>query len=251
LVLASEVDLWNQKIGQRLKANVDTWDEDIKRLLCQMGYFELLKIRKPETQWPSGSTTFLPFKGGRVQKRDGGELAKQLRIEIERIVGGPIKKHFLFEGLSEAITNVSQHAYTAANKFTLEQWWLSASFNSTDRKLCVMFYDQGEGIPNTLPRSYFFELIKDTFNFWTDSQKIQAAMETGRTSTGRPERGKGLQNFLEFAKSHREGQLSIYSLCGMYRQIFASNAGLQTSESMRRDHETSIGGTLVEWSVRL
>ena len=41
-------------------------------------------------------------------------------------------------------------------------------------------------------------------------------MEVGRTSTRLQERGKGLQNLVEFAKIYSEGRLSIYSIRGMY-----------------------------------
>lgn len=251
LVLASEVDRWNQKTGGRLKADVASWNEDIKRLLCEMGYFDLLGLSRPSTTWPKQRLTFLPFKRGGVSDVEGGPLAKRLRIEIETLLGEQIKKHFLFEGLSEAITNVGQHAYHNPSPFTVQQWWMSASFNEDGRELCVTFFDQGEGIPHTLPRAYFFEIMQDVFHTWTDSQKIEAAMETGRTSTRQPQRGKGLQNFLEFARAHRQGQLSIYSLKGMYRKTFVSDGKTQTQESTRRDHKTSIGGTLIEWSVRL
>ena len=251
LVLASEVDQWNQRTGGRLRANLSTWDEDIKRLLCQMGYFELLHLEKPQTAWPKKSLTFLLFKRGEVDRRDGGQLAKQLRIDIEAIVGQRIKKHFLFEGLSEAITNVGQHAYRDVADYRRKQWWLSASFDSDTRTLCVTFYDQGDGIPKTLPRSGFFETIKDRFNAWSDSEKIQAAMGVGRTSSGKAERGKGLQNFVEFAKAHRRGALSIYSLNGAFTQAFSDDGETQRVESRRQDFENSIGGTLVEWSVTL
>jgi hypothetical protein len=251
LVLASEVDQWNQRAGGRLRANLPTWDEEIKRLLCQMGYFELLHLERPEAAWPQKSLTFLPFKRGEVEKQDGGQLAKQLRIEIEAMVGQRIKKHFLFEGLTEAITNVGQHAYREVADYRRKQWWLSASFDSETRVLRVIFNDQGEGIPKTLPRAHFFERMKDLFNTWSDSQKIQAAMDVGRTSSGKAERGKGLQNFVEFAKAHRKGELAIYSLNGCLRQVFSNDGPTQTLETKTQDFQNSIGGTLIEWSVIL
>jgi anti-anti-sigma regulatory factor len=52
LVLASEVDQWNQQVGMRLRANLPSWKDDIKRLLCQMGYFELLQLEKPVEACP-------------------------------------------------------------------------------------------------------------------------------------------------------------------------------------------------------
>ena len=251
LVLASEVDQWNQQVGSRLRANLPSWKEDIKRLLCQMGYFELLHLDRPEAEWPQKNTTFIPFKRGQAKAENSGQLAKQLRIEIEALVGQKIKRHFLFEGLSEAITNVGQHAYRDVADYRRKQWWLSASYDAETRQLCVTFYDQGDGIPNTLPRSHWVEVVKDVFNSWTDSQKIEAASDIGRSSSGMDERGKGLQNLVEFAKAHSQGRLSIYSLHGMFAQSFANDGKTQTQDSARKDFKNSIGGTLIEWSVSL
>jgi hypothetical protein len=250
LVLASEVDRWNQRVGGRLKSYDHKWDDDIKRLLCGMGFFELLNIRRPAVLADHSSLTFLKFIRGTSAERDSGKLARLLRVNIESLVGTEIHRHFLFEGLSEAITNVGQHAYPRdyLDK-SKKQWWLSASYRKTERELVVMFYDQGTGIPNTLPTKWAsFELVKKLFSSWTNSQKIEAAMEYGRSSTGRSERGKGLQNLLEFAKAHDEGKLSIYSHHGLYRVICSKKDGIKT---LLRDHEHSIGGTLIEWSVKL
>jgi len=251
LVLASEVDLWNFRTRGRLVADIDSWSEEIKRLLCEMGYFELLHIRKPDIAWPKGNIAFINFKRGRIKKIDPGPLAKELRIEIEQLVGQPIKKQILFEGLSEAMTNVVQHAYPDATNITLKQWWMSASYDFTSKRLWVTFFDQGAGIPVTLPKAHFFEYITGYDQFWSDSKKIEVAMETGRTSSGQTERGKGLQNLVEFAKSHVKGQLSIYSLCGMYRQNFIVKNNEPVASTSRVDHAVSIGGTLIEWSVVL
>lgn len=251
LVLASEVDRWNQRTGGRLKPLLDSWHEDVKRLLCQMGYFELLHLPAPMAPAASASTTFLPFKRGDLGDRNAGLLAKQLRIEIEAVLGFAIKRHFLFEGLSEAITNVGQHAYPDASCVAAKQWWVSASHDKKDRTLCVMFYDQGVGIPITLPSSQFFERFKTFFNSWVDSQKIEAAMQIGRSSSKAAERGKGLQNLIEFAKWYDEGQLSIYSLRGMFRLTSKRDGASHIVKTERRDHENSIGGTLIEWAVKI
>lgn len=250
LVLASEVDRWNQRVGGRLRADTDSWDKDIERLLSQMGYFELLGLIRP-TMTEQKATTFLRFQRGDVEHRDAGQLARQLRVEIEVLTGFRIKKQLLFEGLSEAITNVCQHAYPEGPGYPVKQWWLSGSYNRDDGRLCVTFYDQGAGIPETLPRSKIFEIIKATFGQWSDSQKIEAAMEVGRSSTGDEERGKGLQNFVRFASSYPDGRLSIYSLRGMFRMAWMLENGVETKKTQRSDFQNSVGGTLIEWSVRL
>jgi hypothetical protein len=248
LVLASEVDRWNQRIKGRIRAVVPSWRPEIKQLLCEMGYFDLLKIPKPEFDESTKTTVFLKFTRGDVRDPNAGAIAKQFRIDVEAMVGASIKRHFLFEGLSEAITNVGQHAYLESTVF--RQWWLSASIDRKEAKLSIIFYDQGVGIPTTLPRAKFFEGIKEFFNTWKDSEKIEAAMGGGRSATEKLERGKGLRNFFEFPMSYPLGTLSIYSLHGMYRLHWVDGK-LKESATQKQDHENSIGGTLIEWSIKL
>lgn len=249
LVLASEVDRWNHRIKKRIRAKVETWHEDIKRLLCQMGYFELLGLKKPDYPPFSKPTVFLPFKRGLVVQGDGGLLIQQLRIEIEETVGSRIKKLELFGGLSEAITNVSQHAYPKDAAF--RQWWLSASYDQSTQRLCVTFYDQGLTIPVTLPLSKVAKFIANLLNLNRDSEKIEAAMEVGRSSTGDPERGQGLGDLLQFALAYDGGMLTIYSRRGMYRVNARKNEDEPILRSEKKDFERSIGGTLIEWSVKI
>jgi hypothetical protein len=248
LVLASEVDKWNQLVQGRLRADVDSWDPPIRRLLSQMGYFDLLGLSRPVLSGTESTVSFLKFRRGGSGESDSGKMAKDLRIDVEKIVGKGISRHHLFEGLSEAITNVIQHAYPPSMSSIGKQWWLSASFDRNRRNLHVMFYDQGVGIPNTLPTSHLFESMKALFSRWSDSEKIQAAMEYGRSSVGEPQRGKGLQNLLEFARVYDEGRLSIYSRNGLYRVEHTRDNKIET---IKRDHKRSIGGTLIEWSVKL
>lgn len=250
LILASEVDQWKQR-APRLRADVDSWNPEVRRRLCQMGYFELLKLPKPPTPPDSGDLIFLRFLRGTSEPDDKGKLAKQLRVNIEAIVGqGVVRRHVLFDSLSEAITNVIHHAYPDMSADSAQKpWWLSASFDRRYRELTVLIYDQGVGIPATLPARWaHYEKVKDVFGKWTDSQKIEAATTYGRSSTNRPERGKGLVNLQSFAKAYQAGRLSIYSRYGMYRLLHGNGDAIET---VRRDHRVSVGGTLIEWSVRL
>ncbi|HEY5036125.1 MAG TPA: hypothetical protein VII74_03225 [Chthoniobacterales bacterium] len=248
LVLASEVDRWNQRANGRLRANVPSWQPDIRQLLCEMGYFELLSLPRPSFDETSKRTTFLKFIRGDTGAANAGELARQFRIEVEKMVGTSIERQPLFEGLSEAITNVGQHAYLPGAIFS--KWWLSASFDSLTKTLCVIFYDQGVGIPATLPTADFFERIKTFFDGWRDSQKIEAAMRGGRTATEKTERGKGLQNFERFASACQYGILSIYSSTGLYRMVWQNGTRIELADEAR-DFQNSIGGTLIEWQVEL
>ena len=217
-----------------------------------MGYFELLNIPRPSVFEEPNDVTFLRFIRGDSENRDSGQLAKQLRVNIETMVAKGIKKVSMYEGLSEAITNVGHHAYPSIVVNSRKQWWVSASYNRQSRELFVMFYDQGAGIPVTLPTQWHsFEHLREIFGRLNDSQKIEAAMKYGRSSTKLVERGKGLRNLVEFAKVHEEGRLSIYSLRGLYRLTRTGENETTETGMAGQDHKTSIGGTLIEWSVKL
>ena len=253
LVLASAMDQWNKRVKGSLKADLASWSGNIRKLLCQMGYFELLGLRRPKTSWSSEGMTFLPFLSGRVGEADAGAKARLLRINIEQMVGRPIIRTALFDGLSEAITNAGQHAYREVEDKNRRFWWLSASFDDHSQELRVAFYDKGHGIPKTLKSHELFASIREFFTEWSDAKKIQAAMELGRTSSGKAERGKGLQNLIEFAKAHPKGLLSITSLRGTYSELHRRGPGPVPSkpEISMKSHTNSIGGTLIEWSVSL
>jgi hypothetical protein len=253
LVLASTVDQWKIRVKGRLKADLPTWDKGVLSLLYQMGYFELLGLPLPkEEKLPSSSIQFLKFTRGQVGSNDPGMIALNMRKSIEEIVGGQIKRPQLFEGLSEAITNVCHHAYTDIQDDKRKYWWVSASFDRECKELKITFYDKGVGIPRTLPAHDLFEMIRQLFWSWGDSQKIEAAMELGRTSTERAERGKGLQNLVRFAQAHTKGRIRIYSIKGGYEESFEIvDNGVKRGSRRLGDYRTSIGSTLIEWSVRL
>ncbi len=252
LVLVSLVDQWNERVRGKLKADLPTWDKSLIKLMLEMGFFDLLKLDKPKIDNGESPITYVPFTKGRVGENDAGARAKQLRIRLETITDSQINRHFLFEGLSEAITNTCHHAYRDIDDVSRKYWWLTGSYDSNSKLLQVTFFDRGIGIPRTLPSHRNFELIKDFFGIWKDSEKIKAAMEIGRTSTGRPERGKGLQNLVEFAKCYPKGSLRITSLRGTFRESYNN-----LDESSKKcydelvEHEGSIGGTLIQWSVYL
>lgn len=247
LALASEIDRWNQSIQRRLVAKSDNWNPDVRKLLCNMGLFELLGLGRPVGLALSYQNTFLPFKRGEVSDRKhGGSIAQSLRKDIEATAGTAIKRHLLFDGLSEAITNVSQHAYKNLKKQRFRQWWMSAAIDHAKNKITVSFFDHGKSIPVTLPAAKFFERIKEHFTSWTDSEKIEAALEQGRSSTLLAQRGKGIQNFLEIVRAYPGSWVTIYSRRGRLRVTNDIVTGKLVYTKQER--KNLLGGTLIEWS---
>ena len=67
-----------------------------------------------------------------------------------------------------------------------------------------------------------------------------ASRRAGRVvvTGGRPERGKGLQNLVEFATHYPEGRLSIFSSNGLYRLLSTRSGSSPVTTTTLRDHET-------------
>lgn len=248
LMLAAEIDVWNSKVNNQLQPVYKKWDEKIKILLCEMGFFELLKLTPLENR-QSTNTTFLQFISG---KKSEGEKAKELREKIEGVIGKELEqKIHLFEGLLEAFTNTRQHAYQEDNSNEYDKWWITASYEKDNKKLVVSMYDRGDSIPATMKTGKKW-LFLDERKYEEDSTLIKIAMETSfankktRSITDERHRGKGLKQLLTFIEN--TGKLTIISKKGYC--VFTSNAkGLETKQ--KKELKYSLQGTLIEWEIRL
>ncbi len=257
LVLTAELSKWDDAIRQRLRPDIDNWDDDILEQFTDLGFFELFQnnpIDNIEVTKEKTSTIrlveYIKGRCGDTQK------VRVLKDKIKNIVGDSINKWtFLHGGLTEAITNVSHHAYPdeyGCSKSD-KNWYLTGSYNDDTKELKIVFYDQGIGIPKSLPESEVWEKI---LKFLTklnlaeskkDEVLLKAAVELDRTSTDENDRGKGLQDLLEFIRQRENGYLSILSLKGLYKFSV-----LNGQESVKSEHFTNaIGGTLIIWSASL
>lgn len=173
------------------------------------------------------------------------------------IYGGEIYEegdNTLYRSLSEAMLNVWQHAYKSdkipANEVQRlgKRWWMLG--HRIDDNLYLVIYDRGIGIPEALPFKYTKEVIDKFLDILrlhnrSDANMIHAAMEIGRTGTGKQGRGKGLQDVRRFVEENPSGVLRIYSNRGGY---------VYRMENDRTEHHTrklSLRGTLIQWNVQL
>jgi hypothetical protein len=254
LLLAAELDRWNRThSNQKLRAaDVHLWDPEVRQLLKEMGLFELLHI--DDSRWfedkqelNEAGVTFMPFYVG---EGSGGMIAEQLRDKIEAIAGPLRDRYGLYDGLVEAMTNVSHHAYPGSKM--LRRWWISASVDRTLNKLTVLCLDHGVGIPKTLPRKNLesFRLVLDRVGSGVlkdDARMIKAAMSLERTATGRRNRGYGLQRDIKryAARNRSAARLRIFSNSGMYRYEKSAGGDNETLVRLPR----SIRGTFIEWVI--
>lgn len=252
LVLTAELSKWDDRIRNQLKPEVSDWAPEVVNFFNELGYFDLF-ADKPELKCQNTSNLKLV----KYIKGSCGDSSKMrdLRDAVKDMVGKDIDKWmFLRSGLDEAITNVSHHAYPnsefmcAADK----AWYVTGAYDAQKNELKIIFYDQGIGIPKSLPASEISEKVyafieKLGLSTKIHSTLIKGAVELDRTSTGESDRGKGLQDLLEFIKQRQEGYLSIFSLKGLYKYSISGGKASTKTENFK----TSIPGTVIIWNVQL
>ena len=257
LVLTAELSKWNDAIRQSLTPDVSNWSPDILKKLKDLGFFNLF-AKSPtglrQSQEPEESSVNLVkyIKG----KSGDNNKARILKEQVLAVVDDEIDKWTnLHAGLTEAITNVSHHAYPANSYFSEnnKNWYMSGSYNRDTKELKVVFYDQGIGIPKSLPASKVWEKVLSWLSNIPIAERkkdevlLKAAVQISRTSTGAADRGKGLQDLTEFIRQREEGYLSILSLRGLYK--LTVKGGNEKTKSVYFNNK--INGTLIIWSVTL
>lgn len=249
LVLTAELDRWRRVRGINLRPyKFRHWHVEIKRLLSEMGFFEILQQSRSLILKTKQKPT-LSFVKFISDDASSGDLADKLIDESYALVGREaVSTQLMFAALSESITNVVQHAYPEDGEYQYEvlhrRWWLSGSYDSSTNKLTLMCYDQGVGIPKTLPNQGFEEVVQRLLKGdRNDANMIAAAMEIGRTSTKLSHRGKGLKQVYNFAKEN-DGKLRIISGKGEYR--WCGDEGISLHH-----HLNELGGTFIQWEFDL
>ena len=165
----------------------------------------------------------------------------------------------MYKGVTEAMTNASNHAYIAERNDGLSlgleehRWWMFSQ--ERDGRLYVSLCDLGIGIPNSLPRTRWKDWTPESIVRFignvaagakpsNDCVMIKAAIELGRSRTELAYRGRGLQQLRDVIDATGDGSLAIHSNRGLYRY----NPSKKVIETIN-DFPDSIMGTLILWNV--
>ena len=222
----------------------------IRVLLDKLGIFDLVKLVNPV---PLPSFSALPFQFVRFHSMPtaSGEAASELQRELEGITGAVQEWPNLYRALTEAMTNVRQHAYpTAVSELEIDvpHWWMFGAYHQDAKRLVCVFFDRGVGIPATLPRTQSIERLRGMLQGLglgsDDASMIKAATELGRSQTRQEHRGGGLSDVKNVIQRSSRGRLRIISRRGTYTFNNDQNEELVNLSS-------TIGGTLIEWEFDL
>lgn len=218
----------NKKVGQVLK---------------QVGILDLLGVSASIVPQDHDVINWRAASGSRVLGEKYDDILQQYDGEITPFLQGN-----LYTGITEAMTNVSNHAYDLSRDDGLgiddqKDWWMFS--HEKDNYLSVAFCDLGAGIPRTLPvkrRSVWNRLVRKGLK--NDSDIIKFAVKDSVSRTRKSHRGKGLRQIMEVINGLPDAQAIVYS----NRGVFMMNSG-GTSRSV--DYHDSILGTLIYWKIPL
>ncbi len=222
------------------------------RFLDDLGFFRFLKIRSPEYGRDTLSQArFIAMRSG---CRDRG---KEIHYVTEVLGTGAVQlnkesREVLYEGLLEAMNNVTAHAYplkdrSASLPVLQGQWWAAGYWDSQRKEVGVLIYDQGVGIPATLTNSHHSALLPGIRRRLglgnSDPDCIRAAMEIGKSSSRKDYRGRGMASLRHAVDRVDDGHLLILSGAGAY---------LHTADEQEKTFalRTTLGGTFIEWRIR-
>ena len=252
LVLVAELDRWN-KLRRRPTHRLNTvdvadWDPKIRYLFGQLGFFNLLTANYPEALMnKDANENFSRFQYVKYRtgaKLDGATIEDLRTRDLEPVLGAiPNPKHF-YGAVIEAMTNVDYHAYGESEHYN--HWWLSAAIDKKEKEARIMLFDQGEGIPATLPKNFresVVSVLKENH-----AGLIEAAHTVGRSASKKKNRGIGLERdvkrYLDVIDV--DGIYRVQSLHGEY--TLEKQSGV-VAEPLLVNHENELPGTLIEWRI--
>lgn len=173
-----------------------------------------------------------------------GEKYEEILGSYDGTIAKTLLKSF-YLGLTEAMTNTRQHAYTTdgLNNPDLPEWWMFSQ--EKDGRLSVVFFDLGMGIPETLPKkqpSIWQKIVNSRKDSDGDAEIIEGAIRFKKSSTSLEHRGKGLSQLEDVINNVEDAVFYIYSNNGCYS---LRNKG----DKKLINYNESINGTLINWSV--
>lgn len=254
LVLAAEIDRWRRLRRNRLSPRDTTnWDPEVKRRLFSLGFFDLLNVdlKNPDIDAEEVSeVVILPMV---TDNRVDGQKLYEIGEYLAAIGNIFEQDPTVYPALTEAAYNSFLHAYPEDHEYEYpplrKRWWATACWYPKEAVVRFFVYDQGVGIPATLPRSHLWENIRQhlaklpMIGSLTDdaSRLIEAAIDVSRTSL-KGGHGKGLSDVVAPILGNQSARVRILS--GKGSLICYGDGDVE-----RRDESLHVGGTLIEWTI--
>lgn len=213
-----------------------------KQVLKQIGILDLLGVTTHVECVDDDVVNWRHAYGKRVEGEKYDDILAAYDGEITTALS-----QRLYTGITEAMTNVVNHAYDFPRKDGIatppDGWWMFSQ--EKDGILYVAFCDLGAGISGTLPhkRPALWHRIAMR-NRTGDGHVIAMTVRDSVSRTGEDHRGNGLGQITKIAEDTHVAIVTIYSNKGRYSRNANGGATIQT-------YRDSIRGTLIRWKIPL
>lgn len=153
----------------------------------------------------------------------------------------------LYKGITEAMANVANHAYSLPRRDGLnldhKGWWMFSQ--EKDGVLSICFCDLGAGIPATLPMkrpNVWKKILR--LGKTSHGDIIKHAVKDSISRTGDDHRGKGLGQIVRAAQEIGASMVAVLSNRGGYYRNAQGGAKID-------NYNDSVMGTLITWNIPL
>ncbi len=208
----------------------------VRAMLSKLGLHKLMKIAEYRP------TKLIPM----VEKwqiiegesADLGDKYDDVEVQINKIVTDRKSKMILQNAISEAITNVINHAYKPEDEY--KKWLLFFAITPEDNECYIVLSDLGKTIPSTVPVTWTEKLLNpsDLLIAKKDSQLIELATKLHKSATGLDYRGKGFTDIMQVEEDMDGSKVMVVSRNGAW-----------SSEAGPKDYAETIHGTTVMWCL--
>lgn len=213
---------------------------EVAELLEKIGYWQYFGVKYTGKQ--SSNRQFMIHKtGNRITPRLVMEMIIHFRDAVKFT---PREEKRLYVALIECLDNVMNHAYPYKRRYDppclRHQWWVLAYRDAETHEVCVCFYDQGVGIPETMRHRAQDQLV--LFSETDGELVIKAVVEGYYSRHLGATRGTGLPSLKQFIDEANSGELIIVS-----RNVMCTfpHGGKPTY----KDLSESFCGTLIQWRI--
>ena len=274
-VFSCYADLWKQ-LQPSLKILPMTWQPGIFEMFKQIGFIETLGFNSDDkgnvplnVGLPAAGIKYLGLRKYLIPApgEDIGALVRGIRKDIECFAGCKFNTQAMFASVTEAITNIKDHAYANEKRGRLpRKWWLSVSLDTASSLLHIIIFDRGLGIPRTMQESSKFSAYRRLAysvlaNNWAEKDRLFLAFERTRNEVAgrraiaiKGGHGNGCGDLLQMAESaslvegnNEQGILSVISNNARY--VYKASYGVDPGVS--RALKCSLQGTLLEWRIKI
>lgn len=255
LILSAEFDRLRRILGFKPMIYDDNWDPWVRAVLHALGFYDVIDAARASgvalvdnfaAKLESQGVVIIPFISG---SQADGEQALKLRTALYAACEPPSDaRRPIYDALMEAFTNAAMHAYpediSGDGLPRVGRWWAGALVDRNDGEFVLTVYDQGVGIPATLPRRSVWSIVQAKLPENTDEAVIKGALEYGRSSSDASGRGNGLWRMCELTNAFEFAEVTFNSLKGSV--TYKKGGDMELAKL-----GTRFSGTMVVWRAEI